>query len=532
MSKVIDWGPKAYDQYLADTHRYLANPLLAVQELFGIGLCKCKNGSPCQLDHYQKKMIIAVFKIIIAKMKQGAGQECIKEEADKLGVLVQSAKGTGKTATAAMITILFMFCLPMSKIFLVGPKEDQIKTGIWPEIAKWFGHATMVYGENNILNRMFDMPGEMIYARAFVPEKSLKKEWVTKILTFPKNSDEEQQKLAIQGKHAKYMLFVLEEAPGIPDHIFEAIRGTCTDPEGVNMCLGIFNPNKNTGWALEGMKEPKTFTGIHISAENSSLVSKAYIEQMARKYGIESNKYRVAVLGLPPLNGNDGMFPWNWLMAGRDRSSEFIKNPNDDLILGCDIGGGGDHSIICIRRGAVVLDFEKNESDDTTVLATWILKAMSRYKPTYTIIDKNGVGHGVHSALRSCEGVIGFNSKNTSHNPERFVMMRDQVFWNLRDAFESGSIAIPDDDELIGELSVMKYEESNTGLIKLVSKQNANFKKEMKEAVGYRSPNKSDSLAMTYYKDYSKRIRDDFKKRSLFNKPQQVQRGNLSWMGS
>jgi phage terminase large subunit len=531
MAKIADLGPGAYPRYLNDVKRYLADPFLAAKELLGVGVCKCNNGKPCVLDPKQAEIITAVFRIIIAKLKAGANLTHVEEEAGKLGVLVQSAKGTGKTAIAAMICILFMFCMKDCKIFLVGPKEDQIKSGIWPEIAKWFGHASAVYGENNILNRMFDMPGEIVYSRAFITEKKLKKEWVTRILTFPKNSDEEQQKTAIQGKHSRFMLFILEECPGIPDYIFEAIRSTCTDPIGVNMCLGIFNPNKNTGWAIEGMKEPKTFTGIQISAIESSLVSRSYIERIEEKYGKDSNVYRVSVLGLPPLNDNDGMFPWNWLQDAVDRQNYMMPDTRLPILMGCDIGGGGDPSVICLRQGNFVLKFHKNESDNTVVVASWIERMIEKYAPSLIIIDKNGLGNGVFNSLSHIPGVVGFNSKNTAHNPDKFVMIRDEVFWRLRTDFEKGDLVIPNDTELIGELSTMKYDEDNAGLIKVISKSNAAFKKEMRQAVGYASPNKSDALAMTYYKDYSSIVREVNKRASIIRKPPKIITP-LSWMGA
>lgn len=531
MSKLVDLGPDAYQHYIQDVKRYLADPLLALRELVGIGLCTCNNGKPCHLDPKQKEIILSTFRIMRAKLKAGADLEHIKEEADKLGVLVQSAKGTGKTAIAALICLLFMFCMPMCKVFLVGPKEDQIKSGIWPEIAKWFGHATKVYGENNILNRMFDMPGEIIYSRVFLPEKSMKKEWVTRILTFPKNSDEEMQKAAIQGKHEKFMLFVLEECPGIPNYIFEAIQGTCTDPTGVNICLGIFNPNKNTGWAIEGMKDSKTWTPIQISALDSSLVSRSFIEMMARRYGVESNAYRVGVLGLPPLSSSDGMFPWDWLVAAEERYLDFVIEANAPVIFGCDIGGGGDDSVVCVRKGPKVERFFKKEAEDSNVISAWIESLILEHKPVLTVIDKNGLGHGVFCNLSHLPGVIGFNSKNRAHNPDKFDMMRDQVFWRLREAYQNGDIAVKD-EELKGELSVLTYSEIKGGLISVVSKSNAEFKKELQQAVGYRSPNKADALAMTFYRDYSNVVRDIAHRQSTIRRKQEIYRGPLSWMGA
>ena len=51
---------------------------------------------------------------------------------------------------------------------------------------------------------------------------------------------------------------------------------------------------------------------------------------------------------------------------------------------------------------------------------------------------------------------------------------------------------IPDDDELIGELGALKYEITDNGLTKLENKRNT------KKSLG-RSPDKADSLAITFF---------------------------------
>ena len=512
-----NWTDKDRESYKQDVKRYLANPVLMVEELFGIGKCQCRNGEPCIIDPKQIEILQAMFKIMIAKMKKGAGLPHNEEEAKKLGVLAQSAKGTGKTAIAAICTIAFMFLFPECKVFLVGPKEDQIKQALWPEIAKWFSHATKVYGENNILNQMFEMPSESIYCKAFLPTKSIKKEWTTNILTFPKGADEQVQKATIQGKHARYMLFVLEECPAIPDHIMAAVEETCTDLIGINMCLGIFNPNKNTGWAIEGMKDPKSFTGIQISAFDSSLVSRDFIERIERKYGKDSDAYRVSVLGLPPVHSTTGMFPWDWLNTAVERRFYYIPDTDYPAVGAIDIGSGGknDPTIACIRKGPEVLHFFECPLSEAPKISAWILDLITQYNLQKTVIDKNGIGWGIYEFLSSIDGVVGFLSHEKANEPERYQSMRDEVFVKLREDFETGAIIIPDDTDLKGELSCFTWD--TTGIIKVISKKDSNFKKELKAAVGYDSPNKADALAMTYYVDFGPRSKAVLKRPKPFD---------------
>ena len=45
---------------------------------------------------------------------------------------------------------------------------------------------------------------------------------------------------------------------------------------------------------------------------------------------------------------------------------------------------------------------------------------------------------------------------------ERFSNKRAEGYWLLREAFESQSIMIPDDDELVQELTSLKYKVVNS----------------------------------------------------------------------
>ena len=77
-------------------------------------------------------------------------------------------------------------------------------------------------------------------------------------------------------------------------------------------------------------------------------------------------------------------------------------------------------------------------------------------------------------------------------DPERFSNKRAEGYWLLREAFESQSIMIPDDDELVQELTSLKYKVVNSnGTIKMEEKEEA------KKRLG-KSPDLADSLMLTY----------------------------------
>lgn len=78
-----------------------------------------------------------------------------------------------------------------------------------------------------------------------------------------------------------------------------------------------------------------------------------------------------------------------------------------------------------------------------------------------------------------------------SHEPERFLNLRAEYYWNLRDRFYEGTIQIPQDDELMSRLANLKFEYTTKGQIKIESKE------EMKKRE-LPSPDKADALMLAF----------------------------------
>ena len=73
--------------------------------------------------------------------------------------------------------------------------------------------------------------------------------------------------------------------------------------------------------------------------------------------------------------------------------------------------------------------------------------------------------------------------------------MRDELWWNLKEEFEHGTISIPDDPMLQDELLAIRLDQKmyeQKGVIKIESKRDM-IKR------GVESPNRGDTLAMSEY---------------------------------
>ena len=78
-----------------------------------------------------------------------------------------------------------------------------------------------------------------------------------------------------------------------------------------------------------------------------------------------------------------------------------------------------------------------------------------------------------------------------AYDSERFANRRAELYWNLRERFRTGDIALPRDEILLSELTGIRYSHSSTGKIKMESKE------EMKKRGG-RSPDRADMLALLF----------------------------------
>lgn len=121
-------------------------------------------------------------------------------------------------------------------------------------------------------------------------------------------------------------------------------------------------------------------------------------------------------------------------------------------------------------------------------------------------IDDDGVGGGVTDRLREIvyeEGlyidVIDCHNGGEALNSEHYFNWGSESWATIRDYLHDGEIQIPNDEDLIGQLSTRKYRVTSKGKIQLESKD------EMKTHE-LRSPDRADALVLAFAKTGQKSI--------------------------
>ena len=85
-------------------------------------------------------------------------------------------------------------------------------------------------------------------------------------------------------------------------------------------------------------------------------------------------------------------------------------------------------------------------------------------------VDSIGVGAGVYSRLKE----LGYRavsvrvSQAPTRDSDRYLNQKAQRYWLLRSLFEENMIEIPNNHNLVSELSKMRYEFTSTGKIRII----------------------------------------------------------------
>jgi len=450
--------------------------------VFSKQLLKLNKLHSAQIDEMQKKLKMSSP----AKL---ADHDTIKEYSKKMGISIKSGKGSGKTTVEAWFCIWFLVCFPKSVVPAIASRLDQVKDVLWREISKWIALSVTNGKYGTLIADMLSVQGEKIYVKGHRGTEG--KEWYALARSAPDSSSKEEASVALQGFHSEYMMPIADEASGVNDHFFRALEETLTDD--VNFIIMTYNPSRTMGCAYDSQHKFKDmWITKRWNCEESENVSKESIARLERKYGRESNYFRINVLGLEPESSDDTLIPLEWVQRAVDIDIESVKG--DPLLVGVDVAReGNDKSVILSRRGPVVEMVKDYANKDTMELSGLVSIFIADNDPSAVAIDVIGVGGGVVDRLKEIgHRVTSVNVANKARKPEKFKRLRDELWWKVREAFENSKIKIPNDEELIYELSNIKYEVESSGKVKVESKG------KMKER-GVSSPNKADALVMTYF---------------------------------
>jgi len=293
-------------------------------------------------------------------------------------------------------------------------------------------------------------------------------------------------------------MFVLDEASGIDDMVFEDLENTMSGP--VNFALLIFNPHKPSGFAYDTHygKHSDQWVRLHWDAEESENVTKQTILRLEEKYGRDSDNFLVNVKGLPPRGGDDSLIPYQMVYDAYNR--EVIPPIETKIVVGIDVARGGkDYTVITVRQGGKVFPQHKVSSVDSFMQLDEIDAILKYEYEDYDItricVDATGVGASFYDIIsRRYPGIcIPVRVAESPKDGRRYRKKRDELWWSMRKRFEAGTIQIPSTVELLEELHCIQYSQTTGKVI-------VDNKDKIKAKIG-RSCDFADSLMLTFAVD-------------------------------
>lgn len=406
---------------------------------------------------------------------------------------VRSGHGIGKTAVEAWLIIWFEATRPFPKIPCTAPTQHQLFDILWAEVNKWLRG-------NKALER------EIVWTKEKVYMKKYPEEWFAVARTASKPD-------ALQGFHADDILYIIDEASGVDDRVFEPVLGSMSTPGARLLMCG--NPTQLSGFFYDSHhKNRASYSTFHVDGRNSPRVSQDFIDTIVNMYGEDSDVFRVRVAGDFPRQEDDVFIPLP--LVEKSVMTDWTEPEHPTLLrIGCDVARfGNDKTVIGYKLDEKVVFYKKRQgqdtmktADDIIELGEWLMRRY-RYKKAIPItVDDSGVGGGVVDRLRQIQRndsarfwwvdvvpvVFGQRINHDFYHDSTTYMM-SVVKKLLMPHTEDGlpkpvELILPDDNDLIGQLSTRKYAMTEQSKIRVESKD------AMKKR-GLSSPDEADCVLL------------------------------------
>lgn len=315
------------------------------------------------------------------------------------------------------------------------------------------------------------------------------------------------------------VLYIVDEASGVPEDIFQAIHG---NRAGGARLVMMGNPTQTSGELYEAFTTQRHLYDdgalIHISSADSpncqpggrritGLATPEWVEEMREKYGGPGNPiYDVRVDGNFPAQAADSVIGVALVELALSRWED-VENgeiePGMVLDIGVDVARfGDDDTVVQPVRGTVAyIPVAVNGFDNTEVTGLVIRTVSDMRKPGERVRIKldttGGHGSGPYDLLRQNYEdddnvtVVPVNASESSTEPEEYYNLRTELHYSVRNWIVEGG-AFPSCPKLESDLVAPKYSLHTNGARKVEKK--ADIKKRLGRSTDY-----YDALALAIW---------------------------------
>jgi hypothetical protein len=394
-------------------------------------------------------------------------------------ISVRSGHGVGKTACLAWIVVWQLCVRGPQRTVCTAPTSGQLFDALYAETVIWMKKLPPLWQE------LFEIKADEISLKAAAKQN---------FTSFKTSRPETPEALAGVHSEGGSVVLIADEASGVAEAVFEAASGSMS---GHNACMILAgNPVRTSGLFFDTHHKLKDiWRTIHISCIGHRRVPRDFVDDMRRRYGEDSNAYRVRVLGEFPKAEADVVIPWELKEASLKRD---VKPLMVRPLWGVDCATSGDRATLAKRKGNVLLDKVKAWSDLDTmqivgrVKTEWDQTPPSE-RPEDILVDSIGLGAGVADRLRELNlPARGINVAESAALTDQYRNLKAELWFAARKWFETRDCNLAMDEELGEELVSVRYlPPESSGKLQIEKKE------ETRKRLG-RSPDLAEAFVLTF----------------------------------
>lgn len=391
-------------------------------------------------------------------------------------ISIRSGHGTGKSTSASWAMLWFLLLRFPNKVVVTAPTSGQLFDALFAELKRWISELP------EQLQQMLTVKSDRVELTAAPSEAFISA-----------RTSRAETPEALAGVHSDNVLLVVDEASGVPEKVFEAAAGSMSGHSATTVLLS--NPTRSSGTFFESQtRMSDSWWTQRWSCVDSPLVSDEFVQEMRERYGEESNAFRIRVLGEFPLSDDDTIIPYHLVESAVHRDLEVHEDTPS--VWGLDVARfGTDKTALCKRQGPIVTEIRAWRGLD---LMQTVGRVVAEYeglppsaKPREILVDSIGVGAGVVDRLHEMGlPVRGVNVSETPSLKETYMNLRTELWFKTKGWLENRSCKLPENEQLMAELTSIKYSFTSSGKMKAESKD------EMRKR-GLGSPDLADALCLT-----------------------------------
>jgi hypothetical protein len=409
--------------------------------------------------------------------------DVLREFPSRNRIAMQACKGPGKTAVLAWLVLNFLLTRPHPKCAATSISGANLSDNLWTELAKWMNQSPL-------LKEMFVWTKTRIFAKDH-PET-----WWISARAWSQSADSSQQEDTLAGLHADYLLFVIDEAGGVPNSVMAAAEAALSTGTETKILIAG-NPTHLAGPLFDAATRDRSkwfvveITGDPDDPKRSPRVSVQWAREQIEKWGKDNPWVLVNVFGKFPPSSLNTLLSIAEVTAAMERHLKIADYSFAAKVLGVDVARQGDDStVIFPRQGRVAFPPVQMRNATGPQISGRLAQAEDRWGAHATFVDATGGwGWGVidaHDQLGRSAIPVEFAGKPSD---QQYFNKRTEMWFEMAQWIKQGG-ALPNVPELVAELTTPTYTFKGDKML-------LEPKEQIKERLG-RSPDFADALALTF----------------------------------